>query len=708
MPRGGGLETKRRLTFLCELTQLGYTLRNPEALEMAGGLGDYSRMMQALRALRGGDVPYVPLFSRFPDEVPDDDAYFAARITGVLGNLLGTLRDGRTLDNGLKVPDWLFDLSAFGADPITQMQDEGLFESATRRKAQAGGDRHVEWRRLEVIFEDELEARLKDFLQRNLYASSSIKEALHEDLGRLLDQLGADAVDMDRIVRKEALALVLGAAWRAGYEALIRRHAKTPTDVLRLFAALTGTDVSLAKPVRFPKLRRAQRRLVLEVLEGAPALQEDLLRYRGLWLQIGRSLHVSEHTKRFPRAAEAFDALRNGRPRSFAATTEGLLADREAERLLGHLSSRPGVLARKLHELLRKLPAARARVLEVFAGHAPEMPLKNLLVLERYFATIDALEHRTVVNKRGTIRVLANTSQGSLPTRTLSSLATILDEAMRAQLAARESWADRRVWSDPALDEVLVPLQQRAASDGLITLARGSRIPARFDRVLRLFIYWKQTEHTTDLDLSLIQLDADFGYCGHVSYTNLKADGIAHSGDIQSAPRGAAEFIDVSLDAVAPPTRYLVAQVHRFSGERFADMRCHAGWMVRQDVDASLKTFDIKTVANKLDLTGHTSFCVPMMVDLEARKVILTDLYMGSGTLGSNVEGSHHVVALACREVARFEQTRPALGALVQRHVSARGGRRVEDRAEADLSFGLGPDCDLDLSRPEVVLSELL
>src|SRR5690606_1324683 len=156
----------------------------------------------------------------------------------------------------------------------------------------------------------------------------------------------------------------------------------------------------------------------------------------------------------------------------------------------------------------------------------------------------------------------------------------------------------------------------------------------------------------------------------------------------QSGPHGAAAFIDITLAKVAPEVRYLATQVYRYAGDAFADMLCHAGWMVRSRVDANYKSFDIKTVENKFDLKGRDGYCVPLVVDLQAGEIILTDLYMGSKAFFNNVEGAHGNVAMASREIARFTTTRPTMNTLARTHAEARGAVLIEHR-DADITFGL-------------------
>jgi hypothetical protein len=108
-------------------------------------------------------------------------------------------------------------------------------------------------------------------------------------------------------------------------------------------------------------------------------------------------------------------------------------------------------------------------------------------------------------------------------------------------------------------------------------LPRGSR--TRVDgKVLRFFAYWRQSSERTDFDLSAVLLDEDFGYLGHVSWTNFGEDGAVYSGDIVDAPDGATEFIDIALDTVG--AAYVVPQVNVFASEGFDDVaESLFGWM---------------------------------------------------------------------------------------------------------------------------------
>ncbi len=515
LPQGKGLSAKHQLVLLSELAKLGVQITNREALATASEsfFLDYEQVMKTIAQMRGGDVDYVPLFLGFPNDVPEDNEYFSKRIIGYLGNSLQIFPDGRKLADGTIVPEWLFDLEQFGADPISQFQDAAMLARAKKKLAKQEEDSHVEAMTFEFVDVEEITERLRVWLQACLYAKSSIKEVLHDDIRTLLNFFGGEWIDFDQVVMKENQALLLSMLWKDKREAEATALAKTPTDLLRLFAALTDSDVSLGKTIKFPKFSRKQRRLVLGVLEESSALAEDLYRYKGLWLQLGRYIHPGEYRKAYPKTAAAFRALCDGSIVTFNAQTEKLMGADYAGPVLAHLQKRPGVLARKLHELLRVFPKNTDAVLRTFSDVASQMTVKNLLVLKSYFASINDYEFRCVINKKGKIKVLPNNAQ-----------------------------------------------------------------------------------------------------------------------------------------------------------------------------------------------TG--GYCVPLIVDLEAKEIIVTDLYMGSRNFNNSVEGEYPEVCKASREISRFTQSRPTLATLAQLHQQARGGTSVSQE-EADISFGI-TGCTYNASDVETLLSELL
>ena len=135
---------------------------------------------------------------------------------------------------------------------------------------------------------------------------------------------------------------------------LLGRYITTATGVLRLAVALSDGDVSLATATKFRRFARAERRLLLELLEACGSLTEDMLRYVEPWKRLGERLHPGEYAARFPRGAAAFDLIRNDRPfATFRSQVEGAIRAGQIDAALALLRERPGELARRLDHLLR-------------------------------------------------------------------------------------------------------------------------------------------------------------------------------------------------------------------------------------------------------------------------------------------------------------------------------------------------------------------
>jgi hypothetical protein len=707
--RDGVVTVKKKLSFLSELASLGYNVKESK-LYTDSVIDDYDNIIKILKKMKGADVDYVPLFNKFPEDIPDDDEYFTKRVLGYIGNLFGLFKSGTTLDSGIIVPEWLFDIEEFGADPITQFQEEKLFRKGIKKQRIRKNDNEVKWFDLEFVLYDEAIERLVQYLKNNLYSKSSIKEALKPDIEFLLNYFNPDIIDYKKVVFKETRTYLMKFYYTIFDYKILENYIDTPTDLLRLFASLTDSDISLSKKIKFPKFSRTERRFIFKMLEKSSNLAENLNTYKGLWLQLGRYLHPGEYADKYPKTFKAFDTLRNGKVKTFNSIVEKLIKEKNIKELLKLLIKRPGVFARKLHHILEISGEGFQDVLNSFREIADEIELKNLLVMDSYFSTIENSDYKTIINKKGKIKILDNKKNRVREGVIILLLIIIKDSITQKITKEKESWEDKKVWIDEDLINYTIPLQQRKASDGLLTLGRGSKIPVDLTKTIRLFIYWKETSQRTDLDLSLIKYDEKMNYLGHVSYTNLSSGGIKHSGDIQSAPLGAAEFIDVDIPYLKKNmdnVRYLVPQIFRYSGEKFSEMTAYSGWMIRENVDSSYKSFDIKTVENKFNLVGNSSYSIPILVDLLDEKIIFVDIYVKAVKQLNNVEGSYEDISTISREMAKMIESKPNMFDLIKFNAIGRNSEIVEDKEEADISFGI-KNCSYNVNNIDKILSELI
>ncbi|MER6925909.1 TerD family protein, partial [Streptomyces spiralis] len=209
---------------------------------------------------------------------------------------------------------------------------------------------------------------------------------------------------------------------------------------------------------------------------------------------------------------------------------------------------------------------------------------------------------------------------------------------------------------DPDALDVALPLSGKATASGFGVLPRGSVSPVDGE-LLRFFVYWKQTERTTDYDLSALLLDADYATVSWLSYTNLRDAEGEHSGDITDAPEGASEFINLRLGAVRGSC--VVPQVNIFSGEGFEEVEeSFFGFMLRE-AEQKGRPFEPRTVRMKSELRGPGRVALPLVflrgADGRWRAKWL-HLYLKGTPTSNRVEGNRVTVAALLRAVVEVEQ----------------------------------------------------
>jgi hypothetical protein len=541
---------------------------------------------------------------------------------------------------------------------------------------------------------------MEDFcsvIKTHLASSTEYTPLFKEDLESLLEEEGPVLMDCfpNTFSNKENMAFVVKLLASKGKD--FSEFAKTATDVLRIAVALSDGDISLADKTRFRNFKRAERRMLLSMLDRCGNLEEDMLRHRGKWLRLGEYLHPREY-KRFENANRAFDALRNN-PSSietFNSKTERLLKLGNVKEVCDHLKARPSEFARRLNNLL-SMKTDSEYVTKAFSEVAEKVSEKILLEILSYFSSRDVKELRVFFPKGqiGKAQCIGD-QRVELPISVRTRMTTVINNALLSKYSEKDPLG--KVYIDPRLENYVVPFANRSASKALVTHTRGSKLDLDATKTVRFFLWWKNLSRNkgrgdydygsqVDVDLSAGFFNPDWSHHSHVSYTNLRGKGIhaCHSGDITNAPQGACEFIDVDIDsAIRGGARYLAMCVYSFSGQPFSDMpECFVGWMERSQPQSG-EVFEAKTVKNKVDLTTEAQCVVPMVIDLYEGNVIWMDLTIGSPSAMHNIEMTKNKVSMMGK--ALTEMKKPDMYTLIALHAQARG-EIVDCPDEADIEF---------------------
>jgi stress response protein SCP2 len=676
---GWGPLSAHALTVEANVEALGWSMGQEllmalsrQSLEAIAGF--YNDIDAALREASGGHRVFEPLYPDFPRQVMEASDEELAR--NALAHYTGA---------------WV--------GPV--LMPEGRAKARAQERA-----RQTTLRQLQAWTPEQAWEHAARLAQANASFSPADAKALEAlwaagaELGAL-DRLAGEAA---KAQNKENLAR-LGAIARAhGRLEQISAAMGVATDALRLAAALSGGDASLAQPTRFKGLSRPERRALLAVVErhcaqgDAEQALENLFSRRGQWLRWAERVHPGELQKAFPLVAGLFKRLReNDAPVSFAARAQKLLDAKNGAGALELLAQRPGELIRRAAHVARVDPQSEQALLRAARAAASKTATSALVQARASFQEQAAgpRELRAFMPKGGMGRVftMPQAEASSIGESAALGLADACESALLDRFSKMAPLG--KVWIDPALKKVNVPFARRSASRATRSLARGSRLEAE-GNVARLFVWWsekgvdaqgKPTQSSRiDIDLSCLFLTEDFEPAGHVSWTMLRGGGVTHSGDITSAPNGACEFIDVDYDKLPAHIAYVAATVYSFTGQTFDEMpECFVGWQGREDAMAG-ELFDASAVQNKSDLAIASTAALPALIDVKRREVIWADLSLGASSAWRTVEGSSKTIAMSSRALALMR--RPNLFDLFELHAKARG-ELVERKEDADRVFSM-------------------
>ena len=621
-------------------------------------------VIKELQILKGADVVHQPMYPNFPEQVmasTDLELYFNA---------------------------------------LNHYWSNGLWQPQTQIQAKPFAFETTKLREISMADENALKGIFTQFLKSNDSLSEEDKATIE---WFMLNYPQSELSFPDEIPFQENKSVV--AAIVLAQDKDITPLVENTTDVLRIVTYLSEGDMSLASNTKFISLPRNLRKELTKQLERVIS-EEDIGRHKNKWKALLHGLHVGDYSRKVFAVAKK---LRNNEPlESFYGRLEYLLNINDINAAVCLLKTRPSEFARRLDHILRlSSPTKKQRlarlleknetntkqemVIHEFLSVSEKVPTRVLLQLLGHFGRRKVNADKRVVFPKG------NTQKAVVLRETLKALdknsVESLNSGIKATLTKRFSELDRlgKVWIDPDLMDCPLPSQQRSASEGLINVARGTRLPiaeAHEKDTLRFFIYWVGQ----DIDLSATFHREDFSMMENISYTNLRSKGFnaCHSGDITSAPHGASEFIDVTIDgALKKGARYLTMNVLVFSGPTFDKHEtCFAGWMMRSKPNSN-EVFDAKTVEQKIDVRANSRNVIPVVFDLLERKAIWTDISTSSKTYygGNNVESNRASIQETLEAVIDSNH-KLTLYELFELHTSARG-ELVDTREEADKIYSI-------------------
>lgn len=671
-----------------EIGTLGYSL-DGKALERLARCApeDFSllrdELLHVLRENAGGHVDHNALFNGFPYETPDLWDYLVRRLIGYVQNLDGAQSNQvQVLSCGHVIDFRLFDLKDFGACPICQQQTA---ETAPQDEAKYRFSSVTPLKLLAPADDDFIRQQASILLGRQ--GSLSTQERSFLSAARVLGGL-----TRPEKVFRENLPFIYSYFADLDY---VRSLSAGATDVLRIAAYLSepDADLSLKESVKFKISTRHKKRL-LNLLEGMPRLDQDLLRHRERWLRLGERLNpgTAANRQRFPRVAEAFDRLRNAPnsiPNFNRQVETALRAHAIDSNLIDLLVSHPGEFFRRLDHLLRISPDPGI-VLAGLEKAAARVPTRPLFEMRKYLTWRRLAEGPRVFIPKGreTKIQIVEDRRAIIPEAAMETAAQSLDRELSKRLCKLPPMGS--VYLDPALKKVVLPFNRRGDSASSTAVGKGSRVPLGNPPVVRLFVWWKGDR--VDVDLSMTVFNDDFVPMTTISFKNLHTADCFHSGDVQSAPDGASEFIDFSPETLTETgARYVVSSVIAYKGGTLDSYPCFAGFMKRDELRSGLK-YEPESVTLKFDIQSRTTSNMPLIFDLKTDEVIFADIAASQKSF-LTMSDNKRFAALA-QAVLDLPRRKLTAHDVLEAHARARGGL-AESAAMAETTFISG-EIDLD------------
>lgn len=671
--------TNHAAAFNKELALFGYTLdgdtlRGLESLSKDDFGAIRAAILPLVSNLSGAKANHAVLFNKFPYETPDGADYLARRIYGDMQTTeRHNVENATFLSCGHLIDPRLFNLDDFGACPICQRQVDELaspeevcdeFKSVTSLKV------------LSTASDEYIVAQANKMLARN--ASLSMEE--REFLRQASDEFTLTAPDT---VFNENLPFVYRIVDN------VAPSCKGATDILRIAYYLSDekADLSLKDNIKFKVSTRDKKKL-MALLNGMNNLEEDMMRNRERWLRLGERLNPNSkvNIRRFPRVATAFDTLRN---RSAGIETFNRVVERKVRTktidstLVDKLAQRPGEFMRRLDFLLRT-KGATDYVIKTLDTVLPQVRSKMLMEIMKYFEfrasgkqTDRLFIPKGKINK---MQVVADKRAPIDAAVAMSVHAALMAELVRRFVGKTEPMG--KVFLEQSLKGLVLPYNQRGDSATTSAIQKGSRYPISSDaKVLRLFVHWTGR----DVDLSANLFNDDFSQEQTVYFGNLRSGSVYHSGDIQHAPNGASEFIDIDIDDIAKTGfRYVAMSVISYTGEHFDTFPCFAGFMERDKVKSGAR-YEAESVALKFEINTPTTSHMPLVFDAQERQIIYLDVAGGSSRYGA--ASRNKKFGAMTKAALLLPDQKPTAHDLLLIMALANEGTLVDTADEADVVF---------------------
>jgi hypothetical protein len=473
---------------------------------------------------------------------------------------------------------------------------------------------------------------------------------------------------------------------------------KTPTDVLRIAVSMSGGDVSLPKVARnfkngrtnpkreafkFKKFNRAERRLLLRLLEKTSCDSTEAVLKKERWIKLGGVLHPGEFRKQYPKSFKMFMELRNEKVQSWYGEVNQAF-DYSFEFGLEKLASRSGEFFRRIDALLRNNPAQQDLVLKFADRISENVSNKVLYEIYEHFGKRDNPTVSRSIMVKGARK---KTPLPELPALSKDVISKVQDTVLNSISSKFKKLPSLgKVYIPEELKNLALPKNMRSVNPSLKPVSRGSLIP--WDnpdaKVIRAFLHFKKDSTSMTIDLSAMCIGMGKNAICDWGRQKPLSGGINHSGDSFGRTGDCAEYVDLDVNKLlSQGFKYVLIQLNNYCKSPELVENNYFGVMERDEPKAN-KHWVPKTISNCAIVRVEDKVnCA--VIDLENKTYVIVDEDISDSSYVNNMSAND---INTVREY--FQPPSFSVYHLLSMHANARG-QQVFDKNEAELTIDAKP-----------------
>jgi hypothetical protein len=470
-------------------------------------------------------------------------------------------------------------------------------------------------------------------------------------VNHLVDTFSQFSIDMDQFTHKENGAKLAARLLPEILEGRRTAAFSTATDVLRFAAAISEGDASLRETTRFRKLSRAERRLLVGLIDGGKNVEADFGMRPEQWKRLLSRLHPGDF-KDASKVHAAYDRLYKREARTISSKIEGHLFAKDIK-ALDVLKSQPGQFARRLHHSYGLFGKA---AFDAFKEVTNRLTVTQLVKLDTYLNTINNRVTQAVTPKGSwtKLQVLVN-DKVKIKAADLKDIRGHISTEIGSRL-------DAMYPQGFAVDINTVNVKLQTNGQALAPYGRGTTFDLPQDaNFIRMGSYWKmKAGYSVWFDVGCNFFDDNWNDKGTLCWSSTHPFGTgnprkgerapsAFSGDpISAADAGgrAGQLIDLyPKELIKHGVRYAVLNILSYNRIKFDDAEEVLATIQWGENPEKGKLFEPSRTQAVFPITGSSLTKYICYMDIVDRKLVYMDVDL-RGSVRSAVHNAPRISAM--------------------------------------------------------------